>query len=156
MLRLPKLLKVVRILPVAVVDQVFRLKTLVLQPHRRVPALLNYPFTGWIDGGIRMVDLTTTQVDEYENMSRIYTMPGIDLLREEIARQQGIHMRPNEVSPFDRRSVICSARGWWQPLLDHDLPYGRIPYEDTELFEFAANAPISPVLVHRIRNANKR
>ncbi len=58
-----------------------------------------------MDSRIGVIDLSASEMDEYEHISCVDSAKAIDLFCEEIARNQCVHVDLDEVPPLNGRDI---------------------------------------------------
>ena len=143
-LLVPEVAETVRELPIAITKQESRLDALVLHPHRRVARLLHDPVPMGRVGRRAGVDLASAEMDEDQNVGMEHASKGVDLLREKVARDDGINIRMHEGRPLHRRVFDRLVRPRAESAVGENLPgCGR---SDTapELLELSDDTAVSP------------
>jgi len=94
-----------------------------------------------------MIDFTAAKMNEYENVGRVRSVPTNDFHGKEIACDQRVHVRLDEVLPGNRPLSERRLRCRTKTILYHDISNRCLADEDTEFLEFPADAAIAPSVV---------
>jgi len=136
-----------RVLTVAIVDQEARLQLFLIKPYQCIPRLLLHPAI------VRMIRCRTEKhpsrsgVDEREAVCRASAHRRDDALGEEVAGDERVHVKPDEVFPLRLPGSPSPRRRRRQPFVLQDPPDCRAAELQPKLAQFANDAPVTPAVV---------
>jgi hypothetical protein len=142
---LPELPELQSELRVVIVNEHPRLDVQLLHPHVRIPGLLHHPLLVGIERGRRTEDLAAAEMDEREDVGVELPPDRVDGFREEIARDQGIHVGRDELVPRHRRlAVLLLLRRRVDALFDQNPPDRRMADDVAEFLQLPHDRAAAP------------
>jgi len=129
---------------VSVADQVAGLDFIFSPPHSNVASLLFHPgFIGVVRRGDKK-DLPATQVEKEQAIDSAFAQWGPNSFAEEVTRDQGIHVRPDEQLPGGIAGIFLPDWIRADPVLGQHPAYRGLTHRSMQLQQLADDPTVAP------------
>ena len=140
-----QLIEVVGELRVAITQQEPSMDAVVRQPHLHVASLLLHPTAVRVIGRRTDEYSAAAEMDEEQAVSRFSAERREDVLGEEVAGYERVHVQANELAPRRINRIASTARWRKQPDVVQKALDRRSPDRQVEFCQSADHSSISPV-----------